>query len=217
VISFTAAAGRPAARHRVPEARHLHGNAGHGPAEIERFITEPIEAAVSRVPGVESVESVSREGVSMVVLRFAWGTDMDFAALNVRENLDGLRGTLPERAQRPVVLRTDPRSEPIMAISVAADIDLWDLKELTESVFRRRLEQIDGVAQARSRAASSGRSTSTSMPAGWRATASPSTQIATALAAPTPARRAARSAAAGSATRCARSASCRASSRSATS
>lgn len=119
-----------------------------GPAEIERFITEPIEQAVARVPGVESIESTSREGVSMIVLRFAWGTDMDFAALNVRERIDGLRGTLPERSQRPVVLRTDPRSEPIMAISVAGARDIWTTKELAESVFRRRLEQIDGVAQA---------------------------------------------------------------------
>jgi hydrophobic/amphiphilic exporter-1 (mainly G- bacteria), HAE1 family len=119
-----------------------------GPAEIERFITEPIEQAVARVPGVESIESTSREGVSMIVLRFAWGTDMDFAALNVRERIDGLRGALPERSQRPVVLRTDPRSEPIMAISIAGAGDLWTTKELTESVFRRRLEQIDGVAQA---------------------------------------------------------------------
>ncbi|HEX6308817.1 MAG TPA: efflux RND transporter permease subunit [Longimicrobiales bacterium] len=124
------------------------GNPDTGPAEIERFITEPVEAAVARVPGVEHVESVSREGVSMVVLRFAWGTDMDFAALNVRENLDGLRGSLPERAERPVVLRTDPRSEPIMSISLAADMDLWSLKDLSETVFRRRLEQIDGVAEA---------------------------------------------------------------------
>jgi hydrophobic/amphiphilic exporter-1 (mainly G- bacteria), HAE1 family len=118
------------------------------PAEVERFITEPIEQAVARVPGVQQIESASREGVSMVVLRFAWGTDMDFAALNVRERIDGLRGALPERAQRPVVLRTDPRSEPVMAVSVAGGGDLWTLKELTESVFRRRLEQIDGVAQA---------------------------------------------------------------------
>jgi hydrophobic/amphiphilic exporter-1 (mainly G- bacteria), HAE1 family len=118
------------------------------PAEIERFVTEPIEQAVARLPGVEQIESVSREGVSMVVLRFAWGTDMDFAALNVREKVDGLRGVLPERSQRPVVLRTDPRSEPIMAISVAGGRDLWSMKELAESVFRRRLEQIDGVAQA---------------------------------------------------------------------
>src|SRR5919108_1152407 len=118
------------------------------PAEVERYLTEPIEQAVSRVPGVERLESVSRQGVSLVTLHFAWGTDMDFAALNVRERVDGLRGTLPQRAARPVVLRTDPRSEPIMAISVAAEGDLWALKELTESVFRRRLEQIDGVAQA---------------------------------------------------------------------
>jgi len=119
-----------------------------GPAEIERFITEPVEQAVNRVPGKEQVESVSREGVSLVTLRFAWGTDMDFAALNVREMVDGLRGRLPEGAARPVVLRTDPRSEPIMALSIAGDADLWTLKDLSETVFRRRLEQIDGVAQA---------------------------------------------------------------------
>jgi hydrophobic/amphiphilic exporter-1 (mainly G- bacteria), HAE1 family len=118
------------------------------PEEVERFITEPVEQAVARVPGVERVESVSREGVSLVVLRFAWGTNMDFAALNVRERVDGLRGSLPERAKRPVVLRTDPRSEPIIAISVAGGRDLWSMKEVAESVFRRRLEQVDGVAQA---------------------------------------------------------------------
>lgn len=122
------------------------------PAEVERFITEPVERQVAAVSGVERVESVSREGVSLVTLRFAWGTDMDFAALNVREKLDVLRnsedGGLPELAQRPVVLRTDPTSEPIIAISVAGRDDLWSLKDLAESVIERRLEQVDGVAQA---------------------------------------------------------------------
>src|SRR5512138_1609933 len=118
------------------------------PAEVERFVTERVEQYVATVPGLERIESTTREGASLVVLRFAWGTDMDFAALNVREKLDALRGLLPERAARPVVLRTDPRSEPVMAISVAGDISLWDLKELGETVFRRRLEQIDGVAEA---------------------------------------------------------------------
>ncbi|HEU0298320.1 MAG TPA: efflux RND transporter permease subunit, partial [Longimicrobium sp.] len=121
---------------------------GAAPAEVERFITEPVEQAVSTVPGVQGVESVTREGASLVTARFAWGTDMEFAALNVREKLDNVRDQLPEQAARPVVLRTDPRSEPILALSVAGGRDLPGLKELSELVFKRRLEQIDGVALA---------------------------------------------------------------------
>ena len=121
---------------------------GAAPAEVERFVTEPVEQAVSTVPGVQQVESVTREGYSLVTARFAWGTDMDFASLNTREKLDNARDQLPELASRPVVLRTDPRSEPIMALSVSGERDLPQLKELSEAVFKRRLEQIDGVAQA---------------------------------------------------------------------
>ena len=119
-----------------------------GPAEVERFVTQRIEQQVARVPGKEKLESVSREGVSLVTLSFAWGTDMDFAVLNVREQLDNLRDVLPELSSRPVVLRTDPNSEPIMALSVAGEGDMAALKDLAEMVFKRRLEQIDGVAEA---------------------------------------------------------------------
>jgi hydrophobic/amphiphilic exporter-1 (mainly G- bacteria), HAE1 family len=118
------------------------------PAEVERLITERVEAQAAAVPGVERVTSVSREGVSMVTLRFAWGTDMDFAMLNVRERLDNIRESLPRTASRPRILRVDPESEPIMVISVAGGTDLWATKEAAETVFRRRLEQLDGIAEA---------------------------------------------------------------------
>jgi HAE1 family hydrophobic/amphiphilic exporter-1 len=118
------------------------------PAEVERLITERIEAEAAAVPGVERVTSVSREGVSLVTLRFGWGTDMDFAMLNVRERLDNTREALPETATRPAILRVDPESEPILVLSVVGGSDLWETKELAETVFRRRLEQLDGVAQA---------------------------------------------------------------------
>ncbi|TVR51736.1 MAG: efflux RND transporter permease subunit, partial [Gemmatimonadales bacterium] len=117
------------------------------PGEVERLVTEPVEASLAATPQVERVSSISREGVSLVTLRFAWGTDMDFAMLNVRERLDNVRGVLPEQATRPRILRVDPDSEPVMTLSVAGD-DLWETKELAENVFRRRLEQLDGVAQA---------------------------------------------------------------------
>ena len=116
------------------------------PAEMERLVTEPIEAAAAAIPGVEDTESVSREGVSLVTLNLRWGTDMDFAMLNLRERMDNVRGALPESATRPTILRVDPESEPIMTVSVAGT-DLWETKELAETVFRRRLEQLDGVAQ----------------------------------------------------------------------
>jgi len=120
-----------------------------GPAEVERFITEPIERAVTRVPGVKSINSVSREGASQVQLQFLWGTDMDFATLNVREKLDNVRYDLPERAERPTILRSDPTSEPVITLAATSEsTDLWQMKELSENVYKRRLEQIDGVAQA---------------------------------------------------------------------
>lgn len=118
------------------------------PEEVERRITEPIEAEAAAVPGVERVTSVSRYGVSLVTLRFAWGTDMDFAMLNVRERMDNARDALPETVARPTILRVDPESEPVMTLSVSGGGDLWQTKEMSETVFRRRLEQLDGVAQA---------------------------------------------------------------------
>ena len=118
------------------------------PAEVERRITEPIEGAAAAVPGVERVTSTSRYGLSLVTLRFAWGTDMDFAMLNVRERMDNVRESLPESVSRPTILRVDPESDPVMTLSVSGGEDLWQTKELSETVFRRRLEQLDGIAQA---------------------------------------------------------------------
>jgi len=118
------------------------------PSEVEDRITRQLESAAASVAGVENLSSVSREGVSLVTLRFAWGVDMDFAMLNLRERLDNLRGSLPDDASRPQILRVDPEAEPIMVLSVASQENLQTTKELAETVFRRRLEQLDGVAQA---------------------------------------------------------------------
>ncbi len=118
------------------------------PAEVERVVTEQVEARVAAVPGVQKVSSISRDGVSLVTLRFAWGTDMDFAMLGAREELDELGDQLPESATRPRILRVDPESEPILGVSVAGGADLWQTKDIAETVFRRRLEQLDGVAEA---------------------------------------------------------------------
>ncbi|MDZ7288461.1 MAG: efflux RND transporter permease subunit [candidate division KSB1 bacterium] len=85
---------------------------GAAPAEIENLITKPIEEALGVVKNVQQVRSISRSGQSDVMLEFAWGTNMDYASLDVREKLDVLQ--LPLEAERPAILRFDPSLDPIM-------------------------------------------------------------------------------------------------------
>ena len=120
---------------------------GAVPEEVERIVTEKIEQAVSMVHGLRSIHSISREGLSIVVLEFAWGRDMDFASLHVREKLDQMGRTLPREAGKPVIIRLDPSAQPVMALSVSGR-NLVSLKELCRDVIKRRLEQLEGVALA---------------------------------------------------------------------
>ena len=85
---------------------------GAAPAEIENLISKPIEETLGVVKSVHRVSSISRSGQSDVVLEFDWGTNMDYAGLDVREKLDAL--DLPLEVNRPAVLRFDPSLDPIM-------------------------------------------------------------------------------------------------------
>jgi HAE1 family hydrophobic/amphiphilic exporter-1 len=121
---------------------------GVAPEEIETLITEPLEAAVSRVPGLRRVESVSKEGVSYLTLEFGWGTDMDFATLHAREKLDSVRSLLPEEAENPTIIDLDPKTKPIMVVAVSGESTLLELKEFCEELIKPRLEQIEGIGSA---------------------------------------------------------------------
>lgn len=89
---------------------------GAAPVEVENLLTKPIEEAVGVIRNVRLIRSVSRSGQSDVTLEFLWGTDMDIAGVDVREKLDIL--TLPLEARRPLLLRFDPASEPIMRLGL---------------------------------------------------------------------------------------------------
>jgi len=113
--------------------------------EVVEFVTRPLEEVVSSVSGVKRVSSVSRTGLSIVMVEFYWGTNMDYASLKVREKLDEVRLILPANAGRPKLLHLDPSSQPIIEISVSG-VDLRRLTTLCRDVIRRRLEQIRGIA-----------------------------------------------------------------------
>jgi len=130
---------------------------GAAPLEIENLITRPVEEAVGIIRNVRQVRSVSRSGQSDVILEFLWGTDMDLAGIEVREKIDLLQ--LPLEAERPLLLRFDPSSEPVMRLALldtskpnAADLGatpeerLKFLRRFAEDRLKPDLEAVEGSA-----------------------------------------------------------------------
>jgi len=128
---------------------------GAAPVEVENLLTKPVEEAVGVIRNVRLVRSVSRSGQSDVTLEFLWGTDMDVAGVDVREKLDIL--FLPLEASRPLLLRFDPSSEPIMRLGLLYNEDegasqetrearLKALRRLAEDRIKNDLEAEEGTA-----------------------------------------------------------------------
>lgn len=119
---------------------------GAGPQEIETMITRPLENVLGTVNNVKTITSSSSPGSSMVLVEFAWGTDMDFAALSMREKVDLIKRAFPPDVDAPIVVKFDPAMLPIMAYGVSGNRSLVSLKKLVTDDIKNRLERLDGVA-----------------------------------------------------------------------
>ena len=117
-----------------------------GPEEIEQIITRPIEEAMSAVPGVEEVFSVSSEGSSSVRVMFDWGTDLDAAADDIRERLDRVIPRLPDDVDRPMLRKFDPAMMPILQIGALSNLDPIQTRRIIDEQIVYRLERVPGVA-----------------------------------------------------------------------
>ncbi len=117
-----------------------------GPEEIEEIITRPIEEAMSAVPGVEEVTSVSVEGQGTVRVTFSWGTDLDAAANDIRDRLDRVVRRLPEEADRPTLRKFDLASFPILILGASSKLDPIQARQIIEDQVKYRLERVPGVA-----------------------------------------------------------------------
>ena len=122
------------------------GYGGVGPQEIEELIVRPLEQSLAAVPGLEQINSTANEGSGQVRLSFAWGSDLNESADEVRSRVDRVRGRLPEEADVPSVQKFDASSSPIMGIGVGGNFDRVTLREIAEHDLVPRLERVEGVA-----------------------------------------------------------------------
>jgi len=121
---------------------------GAGPEEVETLITKPLEEAAGTVKNLDEISSYSMEGVSNIMVRFKWGTDIDLGAMDVKEKIDPVIDMLPEEAHRPVISKIDISAMmPVVGIAITG-ADLKTLRDLADNVIKRDLEKVTGVAMA---------------------------------------------------------------------
>lgn len=120
------------------------------PEEVENLITKPISETVGTIKGLEKITSESLEGTSFVTLQFSWSTKIDFAAMEVREKVDLIRGVLPEDASKPLVSKFDPSQSPIIQVVFYPQekTSIKDLRSFLKKEIKGYLDRIDGVALA---------------------------------------------------------------------
>jgi HAE1 family hydrophobic/amphiphilic exporter-1 len=93
-----------------------------GPFDIENIISRPIEETVASVENIEKVTSTSTQGLSLVMLEFSWGSDMNQAEIDVRNNLEYIRDYLPDDISAPMVFAFDPSQQPILFLAVQSEL-----------------------------------------------------------------------------------------------
>src|SRR3989338_2491268 len=120
------------------------GVPGFSSQDVEQKITNPLEEVFNTLPRLEKMRSESKSNQALFLLKFEWGTSIDFAALSIREALKTI--SLPSEAQSPLIYRWDPSEEPILRADLSSQLDAAALKEIAENKIRPRLERLKGVA-----------------------------------------------------------------------
>ena len=133
----------------IPQIQVATFYTGAGPGDVEKSITVPIERAVSAAPGVDRVESVSKQGFSAVTVWFQYGVNLDNAQFEVQQRVAQILNTLPPGIDQPFIVKFDVSNIPVAFVSMSAEgLDERELYDLGYNVVEPQLERIKGVASA---------------------------------------------------------------------
>lgn len=119
---------------------------GASSLDVEESVTEIIEQSIASVKNIKSLSSESLEGASLVMVEFTWGTNLDFAAQDLRDAIDQISDYLPADVSRPLVMKFNLSQMPILMYSVAGGENTADLRKILEDEVSSKLKHLNGVA-----------------------------------------------------------------------
>jgi len=134
----------PSANTPVVSIRSVYPGASS--ADIEKDLIKPMEDAVSGLPAIDKLRSVSGEGFGYIIIQFSMGADTYSSVQDVQKAIDAIAETLPSDATKPIITKYNMNAQPVMAISIFGDLPYEDLRSKSDDL-KRALENVPGVGQ----------------------------------------------------------------------
>lgn len=116
------------------------------PEAVVSDVTEPIENAISGVEGIEEIQSISSENLSLVLANFTFSIDMAEAERTIQSRIGSV--SFPSGVEEPTVGRINVESFPVLQLSILADREIADLQAIVESLVLPAITQVNGVFSA---------------------------------------------------------------------
>ena len=120
---------------------------GASPESVEEEITRPMEQSMATLDQIKEVTSTSQNSVSMVMLQFEDGVNMDTISVDIQQKISVLQGQWDDMVGAPYVLKINPSMIPVMVAAVSQEgTDVYALSDLVTDELTGKLEGVTGVA-----------------------------------------------------------------------
>lgn len=121
---------------------------GASPETVEQAVTKRVENIVSNVGGINTITSMSSEGMSMVMIQFNYGTDLDEASRAIDDNLNLIADVMPDGATSPTIFKLNTNMMPVMNIALIGSNGRTanELRQIAKDQVQNRLERVPGVS-----------------------------------------------------------------------
>ncbi len=136
----------------IPEITVQVERPGVSVRELENTVVRPMRQSLMQVAHLDDITSESREGYALIRLRFKYGSDINYAFIDVNEKVDGVMRYMPREVDRPAIIKASATDLPVFYINVQnreSDDEtarFMELCEFTDAVIKKRLEQLPQVA-----------------------------------------------------------------------
>ena len=120
---------------------------GASPESVEKNITKPLEKALATLDQLKEIQSSSQNSVSMVVMEFEDGADMNALGIDIQQQVSTVQGQWDDTVSSPYILKVNPSMIPVMVAAISSsDMDVGELSDFVDSELTGKLTGITGVA-----------------------------------------------------------------------